>query len=82
MNRTMLDECFRVQGRQTWYLQPEEIQRDLDIFIRYYNLERTHQGYRLKGRTPAQALKEALGINEMPEIITSQEVSDTLQNAA
>lgn len=20
MNRTLLDECFRVQGRQTWYI--------------------------------------------------------------
>ena len=30
MNRTLLDECFRVQGRQTWYAEPEEIQRDLD----------------------------------------------------
>jgi hypothetical protein len=82
MNRTLLDECFRVQGRQTWYLQPEEIQRDLDIFIRYYNLECTHQGYRLKGRTPAQTLMEALGVSEIPEIIPSQEVSDTLRNAA
>lgn len=61
MNRTLLDECFRVAGRQTWYLSPEEIQRDLDQFLEFYNLKRSHQGYRLKGRTPAQALREALG---------------------
>lgn len=24
MNRTLLDECFRVQGRQTWYIGPDE----------------------------------------------------------
>jgi hypothetical protein len=40
------------------------------------------RGNRLKGRTPAQALKEALGISGIPELIPSQEVSDTLQNAA
>jgi hypothetical protein len=48
MNRTLLDECFRVQGRQTWYIGPDEIQRDLDRFLRYYNIERSHQGYQLK----------------------------------
>jgi transposase InsO family protein len=61
MNRTLLDECFRVAGRTTWYLEPAEIQRDLDRFLEYYNLQRSHQGYRLGGRTPAQALQEALG---------------------
>ncbi len=38
------------------------VRRDLDVFIAFYNEQRTHQGYRLKGRTPAQALREALGI--------------------
>lgn len=56
MNRTLLDECFRVAGRTTWYLEPAEIQRDLDAFLEHYNLRRTHQGYRLGGRPPAQAL--------------------------
>ena len=61
MSRTRIDECFRVEGRKTRYLEPAEVQRDLDRFLRYYNLERSHQGYRLRGRTPAQALREALG---------------------
>jgi len=66
MNRTLLDECFRVKGRTTWYMASEEIQRDLDVFIAFYNEQRTHQGYRLKGRTPAQALREALGVERLP----------------
>ncbi len=69
MNRTLLDECFRVEGRKTWYAEPEEIQRDLDRFLDYYNLERSHQGDRLRGRTPAQALREALGVTELPPMI-------------
>jgi transposase InsO family protein len=69
MNRTLLDECFRVEGRETWYLEPAEIQRDLDRFLAYYNLERSHQGYRLRGRTPAQALREALGVEELPPAV-------------
>ena len=68
MNRTLLDECFRVKGRQTFYLTIEEIQHDLDDFMAYYNLDRTHQGYRLNGRTPAQALRETLGIDLLPNL--------------
>ncbi len=68
MNRTLLDECFPVKGRTTWYMAPEEIRRGLDVFIAFYNEQRTHQGYRLKGRTPAQALREALGIDHLPAL--------------
>lgn len=68
MNRTLLDECFRVKGRENFYLSIAEIQRDLDAFLAYYNLERSHQGYRLEGRTPAQALREALGIQQLPNL--------------
>jgi transposase InsO family protein len=68
MNRTLLDECFRVKGRENFYLAIHEIQRDLDEFMGYYNLERSHQGYRLGGRTPAQALRDALGLGELPNL--------------
>lgn len=73
MNRTLLDECFRVAGRQTWYITPAEIQRDLDVFLRYYNLERSHQGYRLKGRTPTMALREFLKVDILPPIVPHPE---------
>ncbi len=81
MNRTLLDECFRVQGRKKWYEAPEEIQRDLDEYLAYYNLERSHQGYRLKGRTPAQALREALGKKKLPPVVPMPEKQTTKQTA-
>jgi len=65
MNRTLLDECFRVQGRTKWYAGPEEIQRDLDVFMAFYNFQRTHQGYRVAGRTPAQALLDLIAQQRM-----------------
>ena len=34
----------------------------------FYDLERSHQGYRLNGRTPAQALRDALGLAELPNL--------------
>ena len=72
MNRTLLDECFRIKGRTTCYISPEEIQRDLDQYLSFYNLKRSHQGYRLKGRTPAQALREALGRKRLPPIVPKE----------
>jgi len=47
------------KGRETFYLSIAEIQRDLDAFMRHYNTERSHQGYRLNGQTPAAALRAA-----------------------
>jgi transposase InsO family protein len=81
MNRTLLDECFRIAGRQTWYLSPEEIRRNLDKFLEFYNLRRSHQGYRLKGRTPAQALREALGRKKLPPIVPKDD-TDVEKEAA
>jgi transposase InsO family protein len=65
MSRTLLDECLRVAGRTTWYVEIDEIQSDLDAFIEHYNLRRSHQGYRLAWRTPAQAPQEALGVLDL-----------------
>jgi transposase InsO family protein len=73
MNRTLLDECFRVKGRTEWYLTPAEIQRDLDAYLEEYNLRRTHQGYRVQGRTPAQALRDALGVADLPPFVLIEE---------
>lgn len=77
MNRTLLDECFRVEGRRTWYENPEQIQADLDKFMEYYNLKRSHQGYRLKGKTPAQALREALKVKKLPPFIPVEKENKT-----
>ena len=73
MNRTLLDECFRVQGRTKWYTSPDELQLDLDVFMTFYNFARAHQGYRVAGRTPAQALLDLLAqqrlLPPMPEAV-------------
>ena len=82
MNRTLLDECFRVSGRTTWYIEPAEIQRDLDKFLEYYNLERSHQGYRLKGLTPAQALRDAIGLDTLPPFVANNTPEEEEPTAA
>ena len=76
MNRTLLDECFRVQGRTKWYTAPEEIQRDLDVFMAFYNFHRTHQGHRVAGRAPPQPLLDLIAQQRMLPTVThdAQEV--------
>ena len=57
-HRTILDEFYRITFRKNLYESIEQLQEDLDDWIKYYNMERTHQGKRCKGRTPMQTLLE------------------------
>ena len=53
---------------------------DLDRFLAHYHLERAHQGHRLKGKTPAQALREALGREDLPPVVPPRD--DAQETAA
>jgi transposase InsO family protein len=50
---TILQELWRVAFRRRYFTTRAALQRTLDDFMRYYNTERPHQGYRLRGRPPA-----------------------------
>jgi transposase InsO family protein len=54
LHRTLLDEHFRLKGRQKFYEAIDQMQSDLDEFLAYYNAERAHQGRNMNGRTPVQ----------------------------
>jgi transposase InsO family protein len=49
---TILAECWRVVFRQSYFTRVEQLERALQRYLRFYNEERTHRGYRLQGRTP------------------------------
>lgn len=57
LNRTLLDEHFRIKGRSKWYEALEEMQKDLDEYLKLYNYERPHQGRNMNGRTPYEVFK-------------------------
>lgn len=57
-HRTILEEFYRVTFRKKIYESLDELQRDLDEWMSYYNKERTHQGKMCCGRTPMQTLLE------------------------
>ena len=57
-HKTILEEFYQVAFRKKIYNTLEELQKDLDDWLFYYNHERTHQGKVCCGRTPMQAFIE------------------------
>lgn len=59
-HRTAKEDFCTVTFRKTFYESLEQLQRDLDEYLAFYNCERAHQGYRTQGRTPLQTSFEGL----------------------
>ena len=53
---TVLHLHYRVAFRYRYYTSAVTIDADLQAFLRFYNFERPHRGYRTRGRTPASVL--------------------------
>ena len=51
---TILHEHWRIAFRRRYFRRRHQLQVSLDSFVEFYNFERPHQGYRTKGRTPAE----------------------------
>lgn len=60
LHRTLLDEHFRIKGREKFYESLSEMQKDLDEYLKHYNEDRTHQGRNMNGRTPKQVFLEGI----------------------
>ena len=61
---TVLHLHYRIAFRYRYYTRVEDIDADLQAWLRFYDFERPHRGYRTKGRTPA-----TIFFRERPEII-------------
>ena len=51
--QTILHEHWRVIFRRHYFTSRVVLHRTLQQFMRFYNVERPHHGYRTRGRTPA-----------------------------
>jgi transposase InsO family protein len=60
LNQIIKEEFYGVAFRKKLYGTIEDIQTDLDEYMRYYNEERTNQGRYCQGRTPLQTLLDGL----------------------
>ena len=57
-HKTVLNEFYRTAFRKKIYENVEEIQKDLDEWMEFYNNGRTHQGKRCDGKTPMDTFVE------------------------
>lgn len=55
-HKTILNEFYQITFRKKLYSSLEELQKDLDEWVYYYNNARIHQGKMCCGRTPQDTL--------------------------
>jgi len=55
-HKTILNEFYQVTFRKKLYSNMEDLQKYLDVWMEYYNNDRTHQGKMYCGRTPLGTL--------------------------
>lgn len=59
-HQTVQNEFYAVAFRKKIYTTLEEMQKDLDEWVDYYNNERPHSGKYCFGKTPMQTFKETI----------------------
>ncbi len=59
-NKTLLNEFYRVAFRKKIYETIDHLQRDLDVWLKEYNEERTHQGRWCYGKTPMRTFLDSV----------------------
>ena len=59
-HKTVLNEFYRVTFRKKVYRSIDDLQADLDLWIREYNEQRSHQGRWCFGKTPMQTFLDAM----------------------
>jgi len=60
LHRTMQEEFYAVAFRKKLYSSLDEMQLDLDEWMKYYNQDRAHSGRYCYGKTPMETFKESL----------------------
>lgn len=61
-HKTVLQEFYQPALRKKVYESIDDLQKDLDDWLNYYNNERTHQGKMCCGRTPMETLLDGKSI--------------------
>jgi hypothetical protein len=59
-HKTVLNEFYRVTFRKKLYKTIDELQVDLDQWLKQYNEERSHQGRWCYGKTPMQTFIDSV----------------------
>ena len=75
-HKTILQEFYQIAFRKKIYTTLEELQADLDLWIKQYNEERPHSGKYCFGKTPMQTFLDSI------ELAKEKMLDSTLQAVA
>ncbi len=64
LNQTIYEEFYKIAFRKKLYSSLETLQEDLDVFMNYYNKDRTNQGKHCEGKTPYETLEQGYALYE------------------
>jgi len=67
-HKTLLNEFYRVTFRKKLYRSIDELQVDLDLWVRDYNEQRPYQGRWCFGKTPMQTFLDAIPMTKEKSI--------------
>lgn len=67
-HRTILNEFYQIAFRKKVYKSIDELQKDVDEWIDYYNNKRPHSGKKCEGRTPMQTFRESVHLAKIKMI--------------
>ncbi len=76
-HRTMKQECYDIMFRKKLYRTLEEVQTDVNEWLRQYNETRPHSGKHCYGKTPMQTFLDAKQIAQSKNLDIVHELSDS-----
>ena len=79
-HRTILNEFYQIAFRKKVYTSIEELQKDVDEWIKDYNENRPHSGKYCYGKTPMQTFRDSISI--VKEKMIGFDITDNLNNVA
>jgi transposase InsO family protein len=75
-HRTLKEEFYDIAFRKKLYTTMEELQVDVDEYLRKYNKQRPHSGKYCYGKTPMQTFRESLKIAKEKNL-SERDLSDS-----
>ena len=67
-HQTIQNEFYASAFRRKLYHSLDELQRDVDVWIDYYNNERTHSGKHCYGKTPMQTFDDSKSLAQSKQL--------------
>ena len=79
-HRTILDEFYRIAFRKKIYNTLDELQADLDTWLKEYNEQRPHSGKYCFGKTPMQTFMDSIPLAKAKMLNNTLQTQEQTEN--